>query len=89
MITKIKEIYNLGKYENFVGNQVIGKQQIIFGFNGSGKSTLSDVFYSLASKQPISLNRRTLDKITGEKAGKIGIILGIETEDVVYSESNN
>ena len=45
MITRIKEMHNLGRYENFIGNQEIGKQQIIFGFNGSGKSTLSDMFY--------------------------------------------
>lgn len=89
MITQIKEMHNLGKYENFVGNQEIGKQQIIFGFNGSGKSTLSDVFYSLASRKPISLNRRTLDKVTGEKAGEISIIFGTETEDIEYSELNN
>ena len=49
MITSIKEMHNLGRYENFIGNQEIGKQQIIFGFNGSGKSTLSDMFYSLAN----------------------------------------
>ena len=62
MITSIKEMHNLGRYENFIGNQEIGKQQIIFGFNGSGKSTLSDMFYSLANKKSISVDRRTLDK---------------------------
>lgn len=89
MITSIKEMHNLGRYENFNGSQEIGKQQIIFGFNGSGKSTLSDVFYSLANKTAISVERRTLDKITGEKAGEISIKLGTESEDITYSESNN
>ena len=82
-------MHNLGRYENFIGNQEIGKQQIIFGFNGSGKSTLSDMFYSLANKKSISLDRRTLDKISGEKAGEISVILGTESEDIVYSESDN
>ena len=89
MITSIKEMHNLGRYENFIGNQEIGKQQIIFGFNGSGKSTLSDMFYSLANKKSISVDRRTLDKISGEKAGEIKVVLGTDSEDVAYSESDN
>ena len=39
MITRIKEMHNLGRYENFIGNQEIGKQQIIFGFKGYRKSS--------------------------------------------------
>lgn len=89
MITSIKEMHNLGRYENFIGNQEIGKQQIIFGFNGSGKSTLSDMFYSLANKKSISVDRRTLDKISGEKAGEIKVVLGTDSEEVAYSESDN
>ena len=30
-----------------------------------------------------------MDKISGEKAGEISVILGTESEDIVYSESDN
>ena len=81
MITSIKEMHNLGRYENYCKGQAIAKQQIIFGFNGSGKSTLSDMFYSLSTGKPISEERRTLDKISGDKAGEISVKLGTEVED--------
>ncbi len=97
MITNIKEMHNLGRYENYNGNQGISKQQIIFGFNGSGKSTLSDMFYSLSNRKPISEDRRTLDKIINDeaeeqriqKSGEISIKLGTESGDIIYSESDN
>ena len=89
MITSIKEIQNLGKYERYCSSQEIAKQQIIFGFNGSGKSTLSDLFYSLSTGKSISEDRRTLDKVSGEKAGEISIRLGTENEDLVYNQSDN
>ena len=39
-------------------------------------------FYSLANKKSISVDRRTLDKISGEKAGEIKVVLGTDSEDV-------
>lgn len=74
-----------------VKGQSISKQQIIFGFNGSGKSTLSDLFYSLSTGKTISEERRTLDKISGEKAGEISVKLGTEIEDehLEYNQSDN
>lgn len=86
MIAAIKELHNLGKYENFIGNQKIGNKQIIFGFNGTGKSTLSDMFYSMINNEILS-NRKTLDKDDGRKAGDIKIILGTDTEDIIYDEN--
>lgn len=91
MITSIMEMHNLGRYEDYSKGQSISKQQIIFGFNGSGKSTLSDLFYSLSTGKTISEERRTLDKISGEKAGEISVKLGTEIEDehLEYNQSDN
>ena len=86
MITSIKELCNLGRYEKYIGNQVLGNKQIIFGFNGTGKSTLSDMFYSLSNNSRISSDRKTLDKDDGTKAGDIKVVLGTDTEDVTYLE---
>lgn len=88
MIKSIKEIHNLGRYEEYLGNQEIGERQIFFGFNGSGKSTLSDIFYSLTSKKEISVGRKTLDKVDGTKAGKINIALVTDQGDLSYTEEN-
>lgn len=86
MITKIKTIKNIGKFENYNGNQKIEKNQVIFGFNGSGKSTISDILYSLANNQVIDKNRKTLDKDDGHQSGEMSV--GIETDDgdLVYNE---
>lgn len=91
MITSIMEMHNLGRYEDYNKVQAIAKHQIIFGFNGSGKSTLSDMFYSLSTGKSIPEERRTLDKISGDKAGKISIKLGTEVEDknLEYNQSDN
>lgn len=88
MIKRIKEIHNLGCYEEYLGNNEVGNRQIFFGFNGSGKSTLSDMFYSLANGKEISYARKTLDKADGTKAGNISIILETDQGDVSYTEGN-
>lgn len=88
MIKSIKEIHNLGCYEEYLGNQEVGDRQIIFGFNGSGKSTLSDMFYSLANGKEVSTARKTLDKADGRKSGDISIVLSTDIGDVSYNGGN-
>lgn len=44
MISGIKSIKNVGKYEQFDSAERFEKNTMIFGFNGAGKSTLSDIF---------------------------------------------
>ena len=51
MISGIKSIKNVGKYEQFDSTEQFDKNTMIFGFNGAGKSTLSDIFYSLTSRE--------------------------------------
>lgn len=87
MITNLKCIKNIGKFEDYSGNQCISKNQIIFGFNGSGKSTISDIFYSLANNQSIDQNRKTLDKDNGQKSGDMRVEIETENGIIVYDES--
>ena len=50
MITKIKEIKNLGIFSDFAWDstlQVFGRYNLIYGWNGSGKTTFSNLFAGL------------------------------------------
>ena len=84
MITNIESIANVGKFENYTGNQELGENQIVFGFNGTGKSTLSDILYSLAHNSSIPNYRKTLDKADGTTAGEMRIVLKSTRGDLVY-----
>ena len=77
MITQIKSIRNVGKYELFCGSEQFEKNTMIFGFNGAGKSTLSDIFYSLALKEKAGMitRRRTLNRPDEHGEKEIEIIL--------------
>lgn len=51
MISGIKSIKNVGKYEQFDSTEQFDKNTMIFGFNGAGKSTLSDIFLFINIKR--------------------------------------
>lgn len=88
MITQIKSIRNVGKYELFCGSEQFEKNTMIFGFNGAGKSTLSDIFYSLALKEKAGMitRRRTLNRPDEHGEKEIEIILSDETgNDIIFS----
>lgn len=88
MISQIKSIRNVGKYEMFCGSEQFEKNTIIFGFNGAGKSTLSDIFYSLVSKEKegMIIRRRTLNRPDehGEKEMKI-VLCDENGNDIIFS----
>ena len=77
MISRIKSIKNVGKYELFCGTKQFEKNTIVFGFNGAGKSTLSDIFYSLTSveKAEMLMRRRTLNRPGEHEPKKMEIVL--------------
>lgn len=88
MITQIKSIKNVGKYEMFCGSEQFEKNTIVFGFNGAGKSTLSDIFYSLMSKEKegIIKYRKTLSRPNEHGEKEINIILSDDNgNDIVFS----
>lgn len=88
MISLIKSIRNVGKYEMFCGSEQFEKNTIIFGFNGAGKSTLSDIFYSLMSKEKERMitRRRTLNRPNEHGEKEMEIILCDENgNDIVFS----
>ena len=88
MISKIKRIKNVGKYENFSGTDQFDKNTVIFGFNGAGKSTLSDIFYSLATqeKEDMITRRRTLNRPNEHGTKDIDIVLSDEMgNDITFS----
>lgn len=91
MITAIKKIQGIGRYEKYEDNVNIHKNQVIFGFNGAGKSTLSDILYSLSgsnrSVQTI-LARKTLVKEDGTEPPKTEITFATDTTDLVFEEGN-
>lgn len=87
MISGIKTIKNVGKYEQFCSTEQFEKNTMIFGFNGAGKSTLSDIFYSLTSKEKQGLLsfRRTLNRPGEDGAKQMKIVLGNENgEDIIF-----
>lgn len=89
MISNIKKIKNVGKYEMFCGTELFEKNTMIFGFNGAGKSTLSDIFYSLASKEKdgIIAQRRTLNRPNEHGLKEIEVILSDEFgNDIIFSD---
>lgn len=77
MISKIKTIKNVGKFEDFNGTEIFDKNTAIFGFNGAGKSTLSDIFYSLTDegKTDYVIRRRTLNRPDEDGTKDIGIVI--------------
>lgn len=88
MISGIKSIKNVGKYEQFDSAERFEKNTMIFGFNGAGKSTLSDIFYSLTSreKQGLLSLRRTLNRPGEDGAKQMEIVLGNENgEDIIFT----
>lgn len=88
MISGIKSIKNVGKYEQFDSTEQFDKNTMIFGFNGAGKSTLSDIFYSLTSREnqcSLSL-RRTLNRPGEDGTKQMEIVLGNENgEDIIFT----
>lgn len=77
MIKQIRNIDNLGRFEEFEGTLEFGKNTILFGFNGAGKSTLSDIFYSLSkdnAEEYFSIEEcRISDYVRVKEEGKIDI----------------
>ena len=60
MISKIKKIKNVGKFEDFDIPVELGKLTLIYAENGRGKSTLADIFRSLCpGKQNRVIGRKT------------------------------
>ena len=67
MLSEIKFIQNLGRFESAQNNKAtLGQCTLMFGENAWGKSTLADIFRSLTLNNPgILIGRKTLTA-TGE-----------------------
>lgn len=88
MLTEIKKIHGLGKFDSYDGTLDLAKNQIIFGFNGSGKSTLSDILYSLSDEKHCEklMERKTLQREDGSFADNPFVLLGTESDDLVFQD---
>lgn len=86
MLTAIKKIHGLGKFDCYDGTLDLAKNQVIFGFNGSGKSTLSDIFYSLSDERHCEklMERKTLQRDDGSFADSPFVLLKTESGDLVF-----
>jgi len=74
VITRIKEIKNVGKFKNFTngGGVQFEKLTFIYGLNTRGKSTLTDLFCSLKENNPsIIENRKSIPKINSKQNIKL------------------
>lgn len=76
MLTEIKFIQNVGRFESTQNNKAsFGQCTLMFGENGWGKSTLADIFRSLTTQSPgILTGRRTLTAAAESK-----VVLRFET----------
>lgn len=90
MINSINKIYGIGKYDQYDGVVPVTKNQVFFGFNGSGKSTLSDIFYSLSDEEHSKklLERKTLQRDDGTISNDPEIILGTDTNDLIFRDGS-
>ena len=90
MINSINKIYGIGKYDQYDGVVPLTKNQVFFGFNGSGKSTLSDIFYSLSDEEHSKklLERKTLQRDDGTISNDPEIILGTDTNDLIFRDGS-
>ncbi len=71
MLTEIKYLQNIGRFEKAIptANAGLGRCTLVFGENGWGKSTLADILRSLSTGNPaIIVGRKTLASGPEQKA---------------------